>query len=94
MKEFLVSVRMPITLAKAIKSISQEEHYLDMSECIRSIIRKKTLEIADPYVKELKSIQDELQKKLATKADVQKTLKKRKVAEDLRKVLREVEGLQ
>jgi len=47
-----------------------------------------------PHLEELKKVKTEIKTKLAAKADVQQVLKKHKVAEDLRRVLREVEDIQ
>ena len=44
MVDSIVSVRMPSSLVQKLKSLSKENHYLDVSEELRSIIRTKTQE--------------------------------------------------
>ena len=44
MVDSIVSVRMPSSLVQKLKELSRENHFLDVSEEIRSIIRIKTRE--------------------------------------------------
>ncbi|MBN2141928.1 hypothetical protein JW711_01235 [Candidatus Woesearchaeota archaeon] len=44
MADSIVSVRMPSSLVQTLKSLSKENHFLDVSEEIRSIVRIKTRE--------------------------------------------------
>jgi len=44
MVDSIVSVRMPSSLVQKLKNLSQENHFLDVSEEVRSIIRLKTRE--------------------------------------------------
>ena len=44
MVDSIVSVRMPSSLVQRLKLLSKENHFLDVSEEIRSIIRIKTVQ--------------------------------------------------
>jgi len=44
MSDTVVSVRMPRSLILELKRLSREHHYLDVSEEVRSIVRKKYLD--------------------------------------------------
>lgn len=41
MKDAMISVRMPSNLVSELKELAEENHYLDLSEQIREIIRIK-----------------------------------------------------
>jgi Arc/MetJ-type ribon-helix-helix transcriptional regulator len=43
MSERIVSVKMPVSLVKELRTLTQQHHYLDLSEQIRSIVRQKAL---------------------------------------------------
>lgn len=43
MKDTVVTVRMPVSLIKALDEEVAEGHYLDFSEAVRSIIRQRYL---------------------------------------------------
>jgi Arc/MetJ-type ribon-helix-helix transcriptional regulator len=45
----MVSVRMPSSLLEELKEVSEKNHYLDVSDTIRSILRERWLEEKDPY---------------------------------------------
>lgn len=43
MKDTIVSVRMPSTLVKELKDLAEKNHYMDLSEELRSVIRDKVI---------------------------------------------------
>ena len=85
----IVSVRMPQPLFDKLHSLSGDQHYLDVSECLRSITRKRCLELAAPYAFELQQLRQELSHALTNKEETQK---KDQLLKDLRKILQELEG--
>ncbi|MFH1174607.1 MAG: hypothetical protein V1725_05710 [archaeon] len=94
MSDALVSVRLPSSLVRELKTLAEKDHYLDLSECVRSIIRTKTLRTADPYASELREVKEEIKSRLSEKAElVKQEAKKEKVTQDLRKVLEQLEDL-
>ena len=83
--EILVSIRMPSSLVKELKQTSQQEHYLDLSEHIRTIVRDKCLQYLDPYASEMQKFREDLKKDLLTKSASKTTLIKdlKRIAEEL-----------
>ncbi|MFH1642054.1 MAG: hypothetical protein ABIC04_04090 [Nanoarchaeota archaeon] len=67
MSDVLVSVRMPESLLSKLKELAEKEHYMDVSEKIRSITRKNWLKSMYPELAEVarlrKDIMDEIRKK-------------------------------
>lgn len=49
MADKLVSIRLPKLLVADLKSLVVKNHYLDLSEELRSIIRQKTLQYMNPF---------------------------------------------
>ena len=43
MKDTIVSVRMPSTLVKELRGLAEKNHYMDLSEELRSVIRDKVM---------------------------------------------------
>ncbi|HIJ03621.1 MAG: hypothetical protein QS99_C0015G0035 [archaeon GW2011_AR4] len=60
MANSLVSLRLPESLVKELKTCSDKDHYLDLSEAIRSIVRDKWLEYKDPQAYHLKRLRKEI----------------------------------
>jgi Arc/MetJ-type ribon-helix-helix transcriptional regulator len=63
----MVSVRMPKTLLDALKKLAESEHFLDVSEEVRSIVRERYLESNDPYLYQIKKLRKEIHKNLREK---------------------------
>lgn len=83
--ETLVSIRMPTSLVKELKSITKQSHYLDLSETIRSIVRTKCLALIDPYREEMQKFRKELKQDLLTKAKT-----KQELLQDLKRITEEL----
>ena len=81
--EIMVSIRMPKELADEIKSLAEKEHFMDLSERIRSIARQKWNEYTDPEIFEIKKLRENIEEGLK-----EKSLKKiqQEVAKDLNKI--------
>ncbi len=62
MDDVIVSVRMPASLAKELRRLAQDNHFLDVSEELRSIIREKSQQYLDPYGTELRRFRIEMQR--------------------------------
>ena len=56
----IVSVRMPVSLVSELRDIAQDNHYLDVSEAIRSMLRRKWLEQREPGKAKLMEIKQSL----------------------------------
>jgi len=86
MADQIVSVRMPVSLLNELKELAEKNHFLDVSEEIRSILRSKWMSQKDPYSLKLMAIRE-----AALKAKVPNKLKALK--KDLKKLLEEINEL-
>ena len=86
MPDQIVSVRMPVTLINELKELAEKNHFLDISEEVRSLLREKWQEHSDPYSIKLMAI-----KETAAKAAVPDKIKSLK--NDLKKLLEEIDEL-
>jgi Arc/MetJ-type ribon-helix-helix transcriptional regulator len=86
MPDQIVSVRMPVTLINELKELAEKNHFLDVSEEVRSLLREKWQEHSDPYSIKLMAI-----KETAAKAAVPDKIKSLK--NDLKKLLEEIDEL-
>jgi len=59
-------VRMPSSLVRALRKLQAKNHYLDLSEELRSVIRKKCIEYSRDYFdnSKLSRLRKELKKEL------------------------------
>jgi Arc/MetJ-type ribon-helix-helix transcriptional regulator len=89
MKDTLVSIRMPEGLAKDLEQQSQQEHFLDLSEFIRSVVRKEWLRQTNPQLAELQSlrkkVEDELTKVTEERIHKEVSHELKKIYEQLKK---------
>lgn len=65
----LVSIRIPKSLFSELQNISEKNHYLDVSEQVRSIVREKWQEAKDPQAYHLKKLRKEIVESLKTKTE-------------------------
>lgn len=86
MADQIVSVRMPSSLVDELKDLAEKNHFLDVSEEIRSLLRENWRETRDPYALRLMAIKESAEK--AALPDKINTLKK-----DLKKLLEEINEL-
>lgn len=84
MNDQLVSIRMPKTLVKELQTLVQENHYLDLSEELRSIIRRHAQFYLEPQANNTLHLREELEKELLTKHE---QLKKEALIKELQTLL-------
>ena len=77
---------MPASLVDELKTLALKNHFLDISEEIRSILRDKYISLEDPYSSELEKIRKNITK--ITMPEKIDALKK-----DLKKLLEAIDGL-
>ena len=87
MADMIVSVRMPVSMINELKELADKNHFLDVSEEIRSLLRDKHQEYKDPYSTKLLAIRETISK--TTMPDKIKSLK-----QDLKKLLEEINEIQ
>ena len=90
----IVTVRMPQALFDKLSSLSKEQHYLDISECLRSITRKKCLELTAPYAFELNQLRSEISTAFSqnkqSREDGERKERKEQLLKDLKNILKEM----
>lgn len=83
----LVSVRMPKSLFAELQKLSEKNHYLDVSEQVRSIVRDRWQEAKEPQAYQIKRLRKEisqaLTKKTEEKAQQQLVKELERIKEDL-----------
>jgi|FLOH01.1.fsa_nt_gi Arc/MetJ-type ribon-helix-helix transcriptional regulator len=87
MTDIVVSVRMPSSLVRELRSLAETNHFKDLSEEVRSVIRAKCLHYAEPYSSELKKLREELSEQFAIKKDLEH---KKKLMDDLKNILEQM----
>ena len=87
MKDTVVSVRLPTTLVQELKMLAQEQHYLDLSEQIRTIIRQKCEQYSQPYKHEVQKMREQLELSLT---ESKEDKDKEKILEELQKIMMEL----
>ena len=89
----IVTVRMPQALFEKLGALAKEQHYLDVSECLRSITRRRCLNLTTPYSLELGQLRNELSAAFSHKEqDQKKDQRKEQLLKDLKNILKELEG--
>jgi len=67
--ETIVTIRMPASLLAALRSRTAEDHYSDLSEQVRSIIRRGCLRYAKVVTHDLKELKGQLKLELLRETD-------------------------
>lgn len=80
----VVSVKMPNSLLHEMKKLVHKDHYLDISEAVRSIVRKGCLKYTNPVTSEIKEIKEHLKQDLVFE---RQTTQKQALLEELRKLV-------
>ena len=60
MSNSIVSVRVPESMVKELKGVISNDHYLDLSEAVRGIVRKKWVEWRDPETFQIKQLRSDI----------------------------------
>lgn len=88
-KNIMVSLRIPKSLVQEFRHISEKDHFLDLSEAIRSTVRQKYMKYSQPEAYELKKLREEISdsvKKNVIKQDQKIFVKK---LDKIKKILEE-----
>jgi len=84
MADIVVTVRMPSTLISELKERTEREHYRDVSEQVRSIVRKGCLQYTNPVTHEIKELKAQLKEELLRENEDSRA---KALLDDLRKLL-------
>ncbi|MBR9690615.1 hypothetical protein GOV08_02930 [Candidatus Woesearchaeota archaeon] len=82
----IVSVRMPSSLVKELREHAAKNHFMDLSEEIRFIIKQKMQEQKDPFAHEVRKLKDEIKTEISKKSQHERTI----FVEELKKLLDEL----
>jgi Arc/MetJ-type ribon-helix-helix transcriptional regulator len=85
MGERVVTVKMPATLVARLRERTHQDHYLDLSEQLRSIVRNGCLKHARPYSDEIARLRDDIERTTQQSAAVTRE----QVLKDLVRMLKE-----
>ena len=93
MSDTIVSVRMPKRLFEDIKELTSEKRFLDTSEAIRSVVRKRWTEATQIGTSRIEAFKDELviEKHDRKRKEIAKQIQK--LTEELKKMGDEFESL-
>jgi hypothetical protein len=75
-----------MTLLRELERLRAQHHYLDLSEQLRSIVRHKCLEHANPYTQELKRLRTDIERQAQNDEG---KLAREQLIQDLVRMLRE-----
>jgi Arc/MetJ-type ribon-helix-helix transcriptional regulator len=67
MRTNMISVRMPGSLVEELRKNAKTNHFMDLSEEIRFIIKQNFLKYNDPYEYEIKRFKDDIKKEINEK---------------------------
>ena len=88
MTDVMVSIRLPKKLLEELQNTARKNHYMDLSEAVRSILRQKWEENADPLSYEVgklrQIIKEELKRNIAEKSEQRLVEELRKIRENIR----------
>lgn len=82
----IVSVRMPASLIKSLKDIAQKNHFMDVSEELRFIVKKKMIEEIDPFSYQVQRLKDEIRDGVSKKTHQDRI----RFVDELTKILEEI----
>ncbi len=91
MDDVLVSIRMPQSLLSELKKLAKREHYMDLCEGIRSIVRKNWLKSLYPELMEIRRLRKDILHELKKRKEKEIT---RRVASELRIIRKKIRGEQ
>ncbi len=67
MTNFMISVRIPVSLIEELRQAAKKDHFLDLSEAVRSIIRNNWIKHKDPMAYQLKQLRAEITENVSKK---------------------------
>ena len=82
----IVSVRMPKSLSDTLRSLASKNHFMDLSEELRFIVKQKMIEQIDPFSYQIQKLKDEIREGVSKKSQNDRT----RFVEELTKILDEI----
>ena len=85
MSKTMISIRIPSSLVTELKDISRKDHFMDLSESVRSIIRNNWLKHKEPLAYQMKHLRKEISDNIAKKSQADIIEELRKIRDQLTK---------
>ena len=86
MASSVVSIRMPASLISELKLLAEKNHFMDVSDEIRYVIKQKMIEQIDPFSYQIQKLKDEIRGEVSKKSQNDRI----KFVEELTKLLDEI----
>lgn len=77
---------MPASLAKTLRNLALKNHFMDLSEELRFIVKQKMIEQIDPFSYQIQKLKDEIRDGVSKKSQIDRT----RFVEELTRVLEEI----
>jgi len=87
LNDVLVSVRMPESLLLKLKEFSKKDHFMDVSEEIRSITRKNWFKFTHPELIEIEKLRKDILNEVKKKSEKEIT---KRVIKELNEIKKEI----
>jgi len=68
MNDVMVSIRMPEGLLLRLRRLAEQEQFMDVSEEVRSIVRKRWMQFTNPELFELKRLREDIKEEVRRKS--------------------------
>ncbi|GEM_PF-5870884 len=85
MNDVLVTIRIPEAMLQELRKAAEQDHFMDLSEAVRNIIRKNWAAKSDPYLYELRRLREEISDSVKEKS---RKMAERMIVEELKKIKR------
>ena len=85
MAKSMISVRIPVSLVKELKEISKKDHFLDLSEAVRTIIRNNWKKQKDPLAYQVRNLRKEISENINKKNQQELVLELKKIRDSILK---------
>lgn len=83
MAKSMISVRIPVLLVNELKEVSKKDHFLDLSETVRTIIRDNWKMQKDPLAYQVKKLRKEISDNISKKNQQDLVLELKKIRDSI-----------
>ncbi len=83
MANSMLSIRIPVSLVEELKEVSKKDHFLDLSEAVRSIIRNNWIKHKDPMTYQLKQLRKEISDNVGRKKEEEVIAELKKIRDSI-----------
>ncbi|MBI4438941.1 hypothetical protein HY640_03355 [Candidatus Woesearchaeota archaeon] len=87
MKDILVTIKIPESLLEELRKTAETDHYMDLSEAIRSIVRRNWAISSEPYLHEVRKLREDITASVQEKS---RKIAEQMLIEELKKIRKEL----